>query len=166
MQPNVQSKPQKEGSESEQFWDLLGGKSEYSSQKIGRDAERDSHLFSCTLSNGMLCPYNVNFLFNVFSSTIKIMKWLTFFRFCCCCLLICRKSQGNSVIYTFSFACHLLFFFSFSLYNFCRRCCRWQRYTISPKMIWWLKMYSYWILTQRYLFGLDNKLIRRIKCKP
>lgn len=53
LQPNVQSKPQKEGSESEQFWDLLGGKSEYSSQKIGRDAESDPHLFSCTFSNGM-----------------------------------------------------------------------------------------------------------------
>ncbi|XP_024019901.1 villin-4 [Morus notabilis] len=54
IKPNVQSKPQKEGSESEQFWDLLGGKSEYSSQKIGRDAESDPHLFSCTFSNGNL----------------------------------------------------------------------------------------------------------------
>ncbi|GMN52008.1 hypothetical protein TIFTF001_021155 [Ficus carica] len=54
IKPNVQSKPQKEGSESEQFWDLLGGKSEYSSQKIGRDAESDPHLFSCTFANGNL----------------------------------------------------------------------------------------------------------------
>lgn len=52
LQPNVQSKPQKEGSESEQFWDLLGGKTEYPSQKIGREAERDPHLFSCTFSKG------------------------------------------------------------------------------------------------------------------
>jgi len=29
LQANLQSKPQREGSESEQFWDLLGGKSEY-----------------------------------------------------------------------------------------------------------------------------------------
>ncbi|KAF4390902.1 hypothetical protein F8388_005715 [Cannabis sativa] len=34
IKPNIQSKPQKEGSESELFWDLLGGKSEYSSQKV------------------------------------------------------------------------------------------------------------------------------------
>ncbi|KAK6944212.1 Gelsolin-like domain, partial [Dillenia turbinata] len=48
--PDVQSKPQKEGSESEQFWELLGGKSEYPSQKITRDPEGDPHLFSCTFS--------------------------------------------------------------------------------------------------------------------
>ncbi|KAF2309633.1 hypothetical protein GH714_004387 [Hevea brasiliensis] len=52
IKPNVQSKPQKEGSESEQFWDLLGGKTEYPSQKIGREAEKDPRLFSCTFSNG------------------------------------------------------------------------------------------------------------------
>ncbi|XP_050935876.1 villin-5-like isoform X1 [Cucumis melo] len=51
-QPNVQSRSQKEGSESEQFWNLLGGKSEYPSQKISRDAESDPHLFSCIFSRG------------------------------------------------------------------------------------------------------------------
>ncbi|KAJ4709284.1 villin 4 [Melia azedarach] len=54
IKPNLQSKPQKEGSESEQFWDLLGGKSEYPSQKIAREAESDAHLFSCTFSKGNL----------------------------------------------------------------------------------------------------------------
>lgn len=54
IKPNLQSKPQKEGTESEQFWDLLDRKSEYSSQKIGRDAETDPHLFSCNFSNGNL----------------------------------------------------------------------------------------------------------------
>lgn len=54
IKPNVQSKPQKEGSESEQFWEFLGGKSEYPSQKIARDAENDPHLFSCTFSKGNL----------------------------------------------------------------------------------------------------------------
>lgn len=54
IKPNVQSKTQKEGSESEQFWDLLGGKSEYPSQKIGREAESDPHLFSCIFSKGNL----------------------------------------------------------------------------------------------------------------
>ncbi|GLT97473.1 hypothetical protein SLE2022_150350 [Rubroshorea leprosula] len=54
IKPNSQSRPQKEGSESEQFWELLGGKAEYPSQKIARDAESDPHLFSCTLSKGNL----------------------------------------------------------------------------------------------------------------
>lgn len=54
IKPNVQSKPQKEGSESEQFWNLLGGKSEYPSQKIGKDTESDPHLFSCTFVKGNL----------------------------------------------------------------------------------------------------------------
>ncbi|XP_068652517.1 villin-4-like isoform X2 [Aristolochia californica] len=48
IKPNVQPKPQKEGAESEQFWDLLGGKREYPSQKLGKDTENDPHLFSCT----------------------------------------------------------------------------------------------------------------------
>ncbi|KAL6539686.1 Villin-4 [Orobanche hederae] len=51
IKPNLQSKLQKEGAESEQFWDLLGGKSEYPSQKIARKSESDPHLFSCTLTN-------------------------------------------------------------------------------------------------------------------
>ncbi|GAB2246871.1 hypothetical protein Droror1_Dr00006753 [Drosera rotundifolia] len=51
IKPNSQCRPQKEGAESEQFWDLLGGKTEYSSQKIGRDAESDPHLFACTYLN-------------------------------------------------------------------------------------------------------------------
>lgn len=63
MQPNLQSKTQKEGAESEQFWDLLGGKSEYPGQKIGRDAESDSHLFSCTFVKGGARLYLNNFLF-------------------------------------------------------------------------------------------------------
>ncbi|GAB4853554.1 hypothetical protein Ancab_017745 [Ancistrocladus abbreviatus] len=56
IKPNLQCKPQKEGVESEQFWDLLGGKTEYQSQKIARIAERDPHLFECTFSNG---PKNI-----------------------------------------------------------------------------------------------------------
>ncbi|GER32621.1 villin [Striga asiatica] len=54
IRPNSQSKLQKEGAEIEQFWDLLGGKSEYPSQKIARKAESDPHLFSCTLTKGDL----------------------------------------------------------------------------------------------------------------
>lgn len=52
-QPNLQSKPQKEGAESEQFWELLGGKSEYPGQKILRESENDPHLFSCAFLKGM-----------------------------------------------------------------------------------------------------------------
>ncbi|PWA91817.1 villin headpiece, Villin/Gelsolin, ADF-H/Gelsolin-like domain protein [Artemisia annua] len=52
IKPNMQSKQQKEGSESEQFWKLLGGKSEYPSQKTTKATESDPHLFSCTFSKG------------------------------------------------------------------------------------------------------------------
>uniref|UniRef100_A0A2P2MNN6 HP domain-containing protein n=3 Tax=Rhizophora mucronata TaxID=61149 RepID=A0A2P2MNN6_RHIMU len=54
IKPNVQVRSQKEGSESEQFWDLLGGKTEYPSQKIGREPECDPHLFSCVFTKGNL----------------------------------------------------------------------------------------------------------------
>ncbi|KAL9442373.1 hypothetical protein AB3S75_020806 [Citrus x aurantiifolia] len=54
IKPNLQSKSQKEGAESEQFWELLEGKSEYPSQKIAREPESDTHLFSCTFSKGNL----------------------------------------------------------------------------------------------------------------
>ena len=46
--PDVQSRPQKEGAELEQFWDLLGGKSKFTSKKVGREAESDPHLFLCS----------------------------------------------------------------------------------------------------------------------
>ncbi|RWR91443.1 villin-4-like protein [Cinnamomum micranthum f. kanehirae] len=54
IKPNVQSKPQKEGTESEQFWDLLGGKCEHSNHKIVKVTEGDPHLFSCTFLEGNL----------------------------------------------------------------------------------------------------------------
>ncbi|CAD6217809.1 unnamed protein product [Miscanthus lutarioriparius] len=54
IKPNTQSRSQKEGSETDQFWSLLGGKSEYSGQKMVRELESDPHLFSCILSKGNL----------------------------------------------------------------------------------------------------------------
>ncbi|GAA0155569.1 non-motor actin binding protein [Lithospermum erythrorhizon] len=54
IKPNMQTKLQKEGAETDQFWELLGGKSEYSSQKIARDAESDPHLFSASYLKGDL----------------------------------------------------------------------------------------------------------------
>ncbi|CAH8381554.1 unnamed protein product [Eruca vesicaria subsp. sativa] len=50
IKPNLQTRAQKEGSESEQFWELLGGKTEYSSQKLTKEPESDPHLFSCTFT--------------------------------------------------------------------------------------------------------------------
>ncbi|KAF7806650.1 villin-4 [Senna tora] len=55
IKPELQTKPQKEGYESEQFWDLLGGKLEYPTQKIVRDTEGDPRLFSCNSSKANLC---------------------------------------------------------------------------------------------------------------
>ncbi|KAH0935828.1 hypothetical protein HID58_012945 [Brassica napus] len=54
IKPNLQTRAQKEGSESEQFWELLGGKTEYSSQKLTKEPESDPHLFSCTFSKEIL----------------------------------------------------------------------------------------------------------------
>ncbi|KAL8136385.1 hypothetical protein V2J09_002386 [Rumex salicifolius] len=58
IKPELQTRAQREGAESEQFWELLGGKTEYGSQKIGKDTESDPHLFSCTLKNGVSEVYN------------------------------------------------------------------------------------------------------------
>ncbi|MQL86619.1 hypothetical protein Taro_019164 [Colocasia esculenta] len=69
IKPNLQSKPQKEGSESEQFWSLLGGKSEYRSQKIVKDAESDPHLFSCNFSKGVSRIHTLSF------SVSNILLW-------------------------------------------------------------------------------------------
>ncbi|KAI7753927.1 hypothetical protein M8C21_033126 [Ambrosia artemisiifolia] len=69
IKPNMQSKLQKEGSESEQFWEILGGKAEYPSQKIARDAESDPHLFSCTFIKGDLKMHG-----NSFQRKLSILK--------------------------------------------------------------------------------------------
>eukprot|EP01018_Ginkgo_biloba_P014879 Gb_25295 [translate_table: standard] len=52
IKSNIQSKPQKEGTESEIFWNALGGKKEFSKKKLGKDASKDPHLFACNFSNG------------------------------------------------------------------------------------------------------------------
>ena len=54
IKPDLQCRPLKEGAETEQFWELLGGKTEYPNQKIVREAENDPHLFSCHFSDGNL----------------------------------------------------------------------------------------------------------------
>ncbi|KAD2394195.1 hypothetical protein E3N88_41172 [Mikania micrantha] len=50
IKPDMQTRVHKERAESDEFWEILGGKTEYASQKIPREAESDPHLFSCTLS--------------------------------------------------------------------------------------------------------------------
>ncbi|KAF1876025.1 hypothetical protein Lal_00006656 [Lupinus albus] len=52
IKPDLQCKLQKENTESEKFWEILGGKTEYPTQKIVREAENDPHLFSCNFSKG------------------------------------------------------------------------------------------------------------------
>lgn len=54
LQPNGLTKPQKEGNESFQFLNLLGGKCEHGRQKMDDDQESDPRLFSSTLSKGLI----------------------------------------------------------------------------------------------------------------
>ncbi|KAK8545133.1 hypothetical protein V6N13_066437 [Hibiscus sabdariffa] len=54
IKPELQTRPQKEGSEVDQFWELLGGKAEHPKKKISSVPEGDPHLFSCTFSKGDL----------------------------------------------------------------------------------------------------------------
>ncbi|CAN6552107.1 unnamed protein product [Malus baccata var. baccata] len=82
IKPDLQSKMQKENSESEQFWELLGGKTEYPSQKIVRSGESDPRLFSCTFSNGMkldarfLCPcFTHSFGYQYFKNVVEIYNF-------------------------------------------------------------------------------------------
>lgn len=64
----MQTRVHKEGSESDQFWELLGGKKKHPAQKIPREAESDPHLFSCTLSKG---SSNIYFSFQMTTEYIK-----------------------------------------------------------------------------------------------
>lgn len=50
IKSELPSRSQKEGRETDKFWELLGGKSKYSNKKIEREQESDPHLFSSTLS--------------------------------------------------------------------------------------------------------------------
>lgn len=70
LQPNLQCKTLKEGAESEQFWQLLGEKAEYPSQKIARESESDPHLFSCHFSKGLHYKYLLLFDYTLSNSII------------------------------------------------------------------------------------------------
>ncbi|KAK1417102.1 hypothetical protein QVD17_26224 [Tagetes erecta] len=52
IKPDLQTRVLKEGVESDQFWEILGGQTKYAAKKIPSEAESDPHLFSCTLSKG------------------------------------------------------------------------------------------------------------------
>ncbi|XP_014750951.1 villin-4 isoform X2 [Brachypodium distachyon] len=54
IKSDLPSRSQKEGRETDKFWELLGGKTKYSNKKIEREQESDPHLFSCILSKGNL----------------------------------------------------------------------------------------------------------------
>lgn len=90
LQPNCQSRPQKESTESEQFWELLGGKLEYPTQKIARNNESDTHLFSCTFSKGL---YQL-ILFHHYCSFFRLFTSLTLFITLFIMVASCRKFEG------------------------------------------------------------------------
>lgn len=103
IQPNEHTRAHKEGSETDQFWEKLGGKLEYPSQKIKKDGESDPHLFSCTFSNGKTIlqhPFP-GFSLQPFSSNNSELLSDGFCRFglpvilCGCCYLT-RKSEGRA----------------------------------------------------------------------
>ncbi|KAM0020504.1 putative villin headpiece, villin/Gelsolin, ADF-H/Gelsolin-like domain superfamily [Helianthus debilis subsp. tardiflorus] len=50
IKPDMQTRVCKERAESDEFWEILGGRTEHATQKIPRETERDPHLFSCILS--------------------------------------------------------------------------------------------------------------------
>ncbi|PWZ36575.1 Villin-4 [Zea mays] len=52
IKPELPSRSLKEGRETDQFWEVLGGKSKYPNQKVERENENDPHLFSCIISKG------------------------------------------------------------------------------------------------------------------
>ncbi|KAK1414071.1 hypothetical protein QVD17_29810 [Tagetes erecta] len=52
IKPDMQTRVHKERAESDEFWEILGGKKEYPSQKIHKETESDPHLFSCTSTKG------------------------------------------------------------------------------------------------------------------
>ncbi|KVH93644.1 hypothetical protein Ccrd_004304, partial [Cynara cardunculus var. scolymus] len=68
IKPNMQTRVHKENTESEQFWEILGGKTEHATEKIASVAESDPHLFSCTLSKendwGLLMQVSEIYNFN------------------------------------------------------------------------------------------------------
>jgi gelsolin len=73
FKPNLQTKTQKEGTESDQFWSLLGAKAEYPSQKIAKEHEGDPHLFSCTFLKGFSFVLYIIFkIYHVFSTVCAI----------------------------------------------------------------------------------------------
>ncbi|KAL4188346.1 hypothetical protein AMTRI_Chr08g201960 [Amborella trichopoda] len=61
INPNQQTRPIREGSEPDNFWNALGGKLDYSREREIRKVTDDPHLFTCIFSEGVL---KVNEIFN------------------------------------------------------------------------------------------------------
>lgn len=54
QQPDAQSiVTLKEGSESEQFWEVLGGRKVHPSHREPKESAKDPHLFSCSIIKGL-----------------------------------------------------------------------------------------------------------------
>lgn len=49
LKPNCQANPEKEGSESDLFWDSLGGRLEYPSEAVSREVLKKGRLYGCWL---------------------------------------------------------------------------------------------------------------------
>lgn len=110
LQPNMQSKLQKEGSESELFWEILGGKSEYPSQKIVRDAESDPHLFSCTFLKGWIHHLLISPDVSCWIPLLLAGKILiNFFLFIAFCWHLCWFRRSEGVYYLLFFRLYIFF---------------------------------------------------------
>lgn len=100
LQPNLQCKTQKEGSESEPFWLLLGEKTEYPSQKTARQPESDPHLFSCHFSKGFqhIIQYFCFIWFSVFYISTDFSCFPAVSLTVGELLLICRRFKGAYIL--------------------------------------------------------------------
>ncbi|KAG6474650.1 hypothetical protein ZIOFF_068588 [Zingiber officinale] len=79
IKPNLQPKTQKERTEIDQFWNLLGGKSEYSSQKIAKEPEYDPHLFLCSFFKGKKLEVLLHVYVYVWMYSLNRVKLLNMF---------------------------------------------------------------------------------------
>uniref|UniRef100_A0A0E0DHZ3 HP domain-containing protein n=1 Tax=Oryza meridionalis TaxID=40149 RepID=A0A0E0DHZ3_9ORYZ len=93
IKPDLPSRSQKEGRETDQFWELLGGKSKYSNKKIGKENESDPHLFSCILSKGNQKQI-IECFDKVYLVGLPFQHLLTFF-FCTSNVLLVGFHEGN-----------------------------------------------------------------------
>lgn len=79
LQPDASTATLKEGSETEVFWDALGGKKVHPSHREPKESAKDPRLFSCTLEKGQLKVMEV-FIFtqeNLLNDEVMILDCYT-----------------------------------------------------------------------------------------